>query len=55
VEIDRLTVSPNLSNKVIITELDDEDADATIDGQLLSHLVDVVSEVDVDETRVGSL
>ena len=55
VEFDRLTVSPKRVSKAIITELDDEDADATTDGQLLSHLVDVVSEVDLDETGVGSL
>src|SRR6266540_7482735 len=54
VEIDRLKVSPKLPNKVIITELDDEDADAITDGQLLSHLVGVVSEVGLDEARIGS-
>jgi hypothetical protein len=40
---------------VNITELDEEEANATLDGQLLSSLVGVVSEIDLDEARLGSL
>ena len=35
--------------------LDEDDADATVDGQLLSHLVVEVSEVSLDETGVRSV
>jgi hypothetical protein len=54
-EYDRLTVDPKLRDVVDITELDEEEANATLDGQLLSSLVGVVSEIDFDETRLGSL
>jgi hypothetical protein len=47
-EYDRLTVSPKSQNIVETTETDDEEAIATLDGQLLSSLVGVVSEVDFD-------
>jgi hypothetical protein len=52
-EYDRLMVSPKLQNIVENTGLDEEEAIATIDGQLLSNLVGVVSEIDLEET--GSL
>jgi hypothetical protein len=45
-EYDRLTVSPKSQNIVDNTETDDEEAIATLDGQLLSSLVGLVSEVD---------
>lgn len=35
-------------------ELDEED-NATYDGKILSHLVGVVSEVRLEETRLGSI
>jgi hypothetical protein len=54
-EYDRLTVSPKLQNIVENTELDEEEAIATIDGQLLSSLVGVVSEIDLEETMPCSL
>jgi hypothetical protein len=54
-EYDRLTVSPKLQNVVVNTEPDEEEANATIDGQLLSSLVGVVSKIDFDETMPGSL
>jgi hypothetical protein len=54
-EYDRLKVCPKLQNNVEITELDEEDAIATMDGQLLSSLVGVVSEIDLNETMPGSL
>jgi hypothetical protein len=54
-EFDRLTVSPKSHNIVDITETDDEEAIATLDGQLLSSLVGVVSEVDFNESMLGSL
>jgi hypothetical protein len=45
-EYDRLTVSPKSQNIVDNTETDAKEAIATLDGQLLSSLVGVVSEVD---------
>jgi hypothetical protein len=54
-EYDRLTVDPKLRDIVDITELDEEEANATLDGQLLSSLVGVVSEIDLDESRLDSL
>jgi hypothetical protein len=54
-EYDRLTVCPKLQNIVENTELDEEEAIATMDGQLLSSLVGVVSEIDLNETMSGSL
>jgi hypothetical protein len=54
-EYDRLTVSPKLENIVENTRLDEEEAIATIDGQLLSSLVGVVSETDLEEAMPGSL
>jgi hypothetical protein len=54
-EYDRLTVGPKSQNIVDITETDDEEAIATLDGQLLSSLVGVVSEVDFNDSTLGSL
>jgi hypothetical protein len=54
-EYDRLTVSPKLQNVIVNTDLDEEEANATMDGQLLSSLVGVVSEIDLDEAMLGSL
>jgi hypothetical protein len=54
-EYDRLKVSPKLQNVVDSTELDEEDVIATMDGQLLSNLIGVVSEVDLNEDMLGSL
>jgi hypothetical protein len=54
-EYDRLTVSPKLQNIVENTGLDEEEAIAIIDGQLLSSLVGVVSEIDLEETMPDSL
>jgi hypothetical protein len=54
-EDDRLTVRPKLQNIVENTESDEEEAIATMNGQLLSSLVGVVSEIDLDETMSGSL
>jgi hypothetical protein len=54
-EYDRLTVDPKLRDVVDITELDEEEANATLDGQLLSSLVGAVSEIDFDETMLCSL
>jgi hypothetical protein len=52
-EYDRLTVSPKLQNIVEDTELDEEEAIATVDGHLLSSFVGVVSEIDFNETMLG--
>jgi hypothetical protein len=54
-EYDRLTVGPRSQNIADITESDDEEAIATLDGQLLSSLVGVVSEVDFNDSTLGSL
>jgi hypothetical protein len=53
-EYNRLMVSPKLKNIVEDTQLDEEEAIATVDGQLLSNLVGVVFEIDFDETISGS-
>ena len=47
-EFDHLTVIPKASTMSNTTHLDDEDANSTTDGQLLSHLVGEVSEVGLD-------
>jgi hypothetical protein len=54
-EYDRLTIKPKLQNNLVENSvLDEEEAIATIHGQLLSSLVGVVSEIDFDETMPGS-
>jgi hypothetical protein len=54
-EYDRLTVAPKVSAVSDISVIDDEEANATMDGQLLSSLVGVVSEVVLEETELCSL
>jgi hypothetical protein len=54
-EYDRLTIDPKLRNVVDNTDLDEEEVNATLDGQLLSSLVGVVSEIDLNEATLGSL
>jgi hypothetical protein len=54
-EYDRFTVAPKVSTVSESSLLDDEEAHATMDGQLLSSLVGVVSEVVMDETELSSL
>jgi hypothetical protein len=54
-EYDHLTVDPMLQNVADNTILDEEEANATMDGQLLSSLVGVVSEIDLNEAMLGSL
>ena len=44
-EYDRLKVYLGASSRSVTTPLDEEEANATIDGQLLSHLVGEVTEV----------
>jgi len=55
VEYDRLKVYPGASSRSVTTPLDDEEANATIDGQLLSHLVGEMTEVGMDEVELGSI
>ena len=55
VEIDKLKVSPKIVPKTVFSHLDDEDADAIHDGQLLAHLVGEISEVGLDKSMLGSL
>jgi hypothetical protein len=54
-EFDRLKVNPKVSAKSGPSIQDDEELSATIDGQLLSHLVDEVAEVDLDELMLSSV
>jgi hypothetical protein len=54
-EFDRLKVGPKSQNIVDTTDTDDEEAIATFDGQLLSNLVGSVSEVDFNDSMLGSL
>ena len=54
-EYDRLKVYPGASSRSVTTPLDDEEANATIDGQLLSHLVGEMTEVGMDEVELGSI
>ena len=54
-EVDRLTVSPKAQSRSYIPLLEEEEADTTEDGQLLSHLVGEVTEVSLDESRLESV
>jgi hypothetical protein len=54
-EFDRLKVIPNASASSEYSPLDEEEANATSDGQLLNHLIGEVSEVGLDEDRLSSL
>jgi len=55
VEFDRSKVSPKVNDYPTDDELDDEEDNATYDGKLLSHLVGMVSEVRLDDVRLGSI
>ena len=54
-EYDRLKVYPGASSRSVITPIEEEEANATIDGQLLSHLVGEMTEVGMDEVELGSI
>jgi hypothetical protein len=54
-EVDRLTVIPKGSASSHTTYVDEEEAIATSDGQLLSQLIGEVSDVILDEARLSSL
>jgi hypothetical protein len=54
-EFDHTTVIPKASTVFDSTYLDEDEAIATSDGQLLSHLVGEVSEVGLDEEDLYSL
>ena len=54
VEYDRRKVSPSVSIKPVTSHIDDDEANDILDGQLLSHLVGEVSEVDLDDGMLGS-
>jgi hypothetical protein len=54
-EFDRLMVIPKVSTVLDSTYVDEEEAIATSDGQLLSNLVGEVSEVDLDDDDLYSL
>ena len=54
-EFDRLTVIPNVSTELESTYLDEEDANATSDGQLLPYLVGEVLDGGLDDDGLSSL
>ena len=54
-EFDRLTVIPKHSTVLTSTYLDEEEAIATSDGQLLSHLIGEVLEGGLDDDGLNSL
>ena len=54
-EFDRLTVSPKAQSRSYSPLLEEDEADTTEDGQLLSHLVGQVTEVSLDESRLESV
>jgi hypothetical protein len=54
-EYDRIKVIPKALTVSEPFLLDEEEPDATFDGQLLSSLVGVISEDDSDKSRLGSL
>ena len=54
-EFDCLTVISKVSTVLTATYLDVEEANATSDGQLFSHLIGEVSEIGLDEDGLCSL
>ena len=54
-EFDRLTVIPKASTKLTATYEDEEEAIATSDGQLFSHLIGEVLEGGLDDDGLNSL
>jgi hypothetical protein len=54
-EYDQIMVVPKLQNVVDNTDLDEEEANATMNSQLISSLVGIVSERDLNEVMLGSL
>ena len=54
-EFDRLTVIPKVSTGLTATYIDEEEANATSDGQLLSHLIGEVLEGGLDDDGLSSL
>jgi hypothetical protein len=54
-EFDRLRVNPKVSAKSESSTHDEEELSATLDGQLLTHLVGEVAEVDLDEMMLSSV
>ena len=54
-KFDRLTVISKVSTGLTATYLNEKEANATSDGQLLSHLIGEVSEIGLDEDGLCSL
>ena len=54
-EYDRLTVIPKAGSVSTATYLDDDEANATADGQLYSHLIGEVLEGGLDDDGLSSL
>ena len=54
-EVDRVRETTNVSSRPSASPLDEDEATDNVDGQLLSHLVGEVSEVDLDESGLGSI
>ena len=53
-EVDRLKVTPHASCLPLSPSLDEEELHATVDGQLLSHLIGEVLEVGFEEPGLSS-
>ena len=54
-EVDRLSAAPKSKNYPLVTQLDDDDEEDDFDGHLLAQIVGSVTEVGLDEDRLGSL
>ena len=54
-EFDRLTVIPKVSSGLTSTYVDEEEAIATSDGQLFTHLIGEVLEGGLDDDGLSSL
>ena len=54
-EVDRLSVAAKGKNYPSITELDDDEDEDDHDGHLLAHIVGCVTEVGLEDDRLGSL
>ena len=54
-EIDRAKASPSAKIRPAAPPLDEDETTDTVDGQLLSHLLGVESEVGLDESGLGSI
>jgi hypothetical protein len=54
-ELDRLTVVPNGSTEPETSIVDDDEEDDILDGQLLSAIIENVTEVDLEHSELSSV